>query len=203
MTYVLENIGLIARLFGEHLALTFSALAIALTIALPLGVLVARVKWLRGPVLGVLGTLYTIPTLSLFVLLIPILGLGTGPALTALVIYAQVVLVRNVVIGLDGIDPGVIESARGMGMSQVQRLLRVELPLALPLILAGVRVVTLSTIGIGTLAAFVNAGGLGTLLFDGVRSGNNEKIVIGALAVSLLAVAANGLFGLVERRAAI
>ncbi len=203
MTYVLENIGLIARLFGEHLALTFSALAIALTIALPLGVLVARVKWLRGPVLGVLGTLYTIPTLSLFVLLIPILGLGTGPALTALVIYAQVVLVRNVVIGLDGIDPGVIESARGMGMSQVQRLLRVELPLALPLILAGVRVMTLSTIGIGTLAAFVNAGGLGTLLFDGVRSGNNEKIVIGALAVSLLAVAANGLFGLVERRAAI
>lgn len=202
MNYLLSNLPFIAKLFGEHLAITLVALGIALVIALPLGLLIARVRWLRGPVLGVLGVIYTIPSLSLFVLLIPIMGLGFWPAIVALVAYAQIVLVRNTVVGLTGVDPSVIEAARGMGMSSSQRLFRVELPLALPLILAGVRVATLSIIGIGTIAAFINAGGLGTLLFDGVRSANAEKILIGALAVALLAIGANGLLYLVERRVA-
>jgi osmoprotectant transport system permease protein len=142
-------------------------------------------------VLGVLGVLYTIPSLSLLVLLIPLLRLGYWPALVTLVAYAQLVLVRSVVVGISGVDPSVTEAARGMGMSGWQRLAQVELPLALPVMLAGLRVATLSTIAIATVAAFVNAGGLGTLLFDGVRSSNGDKIVAGALAVSLLAVAAN------------
>ena len=131
-------------------------------IALPLGWLLARVKWLRGPVLGVLGVIYTIPSLSLFVLLIPLLGLGLRTAIVALVAYAQLVLVRNILIGLTGIDPAIIEAAKGMGMNGWQRFSRVEFPLALPLILAGMRVATLSIIGIGTVAAFINGGGLGT-----------------------------------------
>jgi osmoprotectant transport system permease protein len=193
MGYLIENWRTVGQLLLQHLWLTVSALGIAALIALPVGVLLARVPALRGPVLGVFGVLYTIPSLSLLVLLIPVLRLGYWPAVVTLVIYAQLVLVRNVVLGLTTIDPAVIEAARGMGMSSWQRLWRVELPLALPLMLAGLRVATLSTIAIATIAAFVNAGGLGMLLFDGVRSSNREKIAAGALAVALLAVAANAL----------
>jgi osmoprotectant transport system permease protein len=203
MRYLFDNLPRVATLFGEHLRLAAIALVIALLIAVPLGVLVARVRWLRGPVLGVLGVIYTIPSLSLFVLLIPLFGLGAVPAVIALVAYAQLVLVRNMVVGLTGIDPAVIEAARGMGMSGWQRFARVELPLTLPLLLAGARVATLSIIGIGTIAAFINAGGLGQLLFEGVVTGNRDKIVAGALAVSILAIGANGLLRLLERRAAL
>jgi osmoprotectant transport system permease protein len=203
MRYLWNNLPLIAELFGQHLRLTAIALVIALLIAVPLGVLVARVYWLRGPVLGALGVIYTIPSLSLFVLLIPLFGLGTVPAVIALVAYAQLVLVRNIVVGLTGIDPAVLEAARGMGMSSWQRFARVELPLILPLLLAGVRVATLSIIGIGTIAAFINAGGLGQLLFEGVATGNRDKIVAGALAVSTLAIGANVLLRLLERHAAL
>jgi osmoprotectant transport system permease protein len=202
MTYLLENPGVVWQRFSEHLALAGAALLIALLIALPLGLLVARVAWLRGPVLGVLGVIYTIPSLSLFVLLIPLLGLGFRPAVTALVAYAQIVLVRNVVLGLTSVEPAVVEAARGMGMSGWQRLTRVELPLALPLILAGVRVAALSIIAIATIAAYINAGGLGRLLFEGVTTNNAEKIVAGALAVSALAIGVNLVLWLLERRAA-
>jgi osmoprotectant transport system permease protein len=201
MTYLLSNPDAVWRRFVEHLALTATALALALLIALPLGLLIARIPRLRGVVLGVLGVVYTIPSLSLFVLLIPLMGLGFWPAVTALVAYAQIVLVRNVLLGLTGVEPAVVEAARGMGMSSWQRLTRVELPLALPLITAGVRVATLSIIGIGTIAAYINAGGLGRLLFEGVTTGNPQKIVAGALAVSALAVGANLLLWLAERRA--
>ncbi len=193
MGYLINNWAYVGTLLLQHLWLTSSAIAIAMIIALPVGVLLARVAWLRGPVLGVLGVLYTIPSLSLLVLLIPVLRLGYWPAVVTLVIYAQIILVRNIVVGLISIDPAVIEAARGMGMSGWQRLAQVELPLALPLILAGLRIATLSTIGIATVAAFVNAGGLGMLLFDGIRTSNHEKIVIGAIAVSLLAIGANAL----------
>jgi osmoprotectant transport system permease protein len=193
MIYLIQNWRYVGELLLEHLWLTFSALAVASAIALPTGVLLARVPRLRGPVLGVLSVLYTIPSLSLLVLLIPLLRLGYWPAVVTLVIYAQLVLVRNIVVGITGIEPSVVEAARGMGMSDWQRLTAVELPLALPLMLAGMRIATLSTIGIATIAAFVNAGGLGTLLFDGVRTSNQEKIVAGAIAVSLLAFAANAL----------
>ncbi len=203
MTYLLNNSDRVAGLFGQHLLLTLIALAIALVIALPLGVLIARVHWLRGPVLGALGVIYTIPSLSLLVLLIPWLGLSPTTAIVALVAYAQLVLVRNTLVGLTGIDPALIEAARGMGMSDGQRLWRVELPLALPLILAGVRLAAISIIGIGTIAAFIGAGGLGVLLFEGVRTTNGQKIVAGAIAVSALAALANGVLRLLERRAAL
>ena len=198
MGYLIANWDEVGVLLLQHLWLTISALGMATVIALPLGVLLARYSWLRGPLLGLLGVLYTIPSLSLLVLLIPLLRLGYWPAVVTLVIYAQLILVRNVVVGLTGVDAAIIEAARGMGMSGWQRLFQVELPLAMPLLLAGLRIATLSTIAIATIAAFVNAGGLGTLLFDGVRSSNREKIVAGAIAVSALAVAANTLLRRVE-----
>jgi len=191
----------IAGPFVEHLRLTAIALAIALAIAVPVGVLLARVRWLRGPVLSVLGVIYTIPSLSLLVLLIPLFGIGSTPAIIALVAYAQLVLVRNIVVGLTGLDPAVVEAARGMGMSGWQRFYQVELPLALPLILAGVRLATLSIIAIGTVAALVSAGGLGTLLLIGVTIGDTRKIVAGSIAVAVLAFGANAILRALERGA--
>ncbi len=203
MTYLLNNMGRVGQLTWEHLRFSAIALLIALLIALPLAVGIARVRWLRGPVLGVLGVIYTIPSLSLLVLLIPFTGLSATTAIIALVAYAQLVLVRNTLVGLTGIDPAIVEAARGMGMSGWQRLWRVELPLALPLIVAGARLAAISVIGIGTIAAFVSAGGLGVLLFEGVRTTNPQKIVAGAIAVSALAIGVNLLLRLLERRATI
>lgn len=201
VTYLVRNPGTVWPLFVQHLVLTGLALLISLLIAGPLSVLVARVERLRGPVLGVLGVIYTIPSLALFVLLIPFTGLGATSATIALVAYAQLVLVRNMLIGLTTIDPAIIEAARGMGMSGWQRFIRVELPLALPLTLAGTRLAALSIIAIGTVAAYINAGGLGRLLFDGVATGNRGKIVAGSLVVSLLAVLVNLILRYFERRA--
>jgi osmoprotectant transport system permease protein len=201
--YLIANSALVVQLFGQHLRMTLAALAISLLIAIPAGWLIAQVKWLRGPILGVLGAIYTIPSLSLFVLLIPLFGLGLTSAIIALVAYAQLVLVRNVFVGLADIDPAIKEAARGMGMSAWQQFTRVEFPLALPLILAGTRLATLSIIGIGTIAAFINAGGLGSLLFQGVSTGNRPKIVAGTLAVALLAFGMNAVLRLLERRSAL
>ena len=203
MNYLLNNLPYVGQLFAQHLLITASVLAIALLIAMPLGVLIARNRRLRGPVLGVLGVIYTIPSLSLFVILIPIFGLGVTPAVIALVAYAQLMLVRNWTVGLTGIDPAIIEAAKGVGMNGWQRFWQVEFPLALPLLLAGIRLATVSTIGIATIAAYINAGGLGTLLFIGVVTANSGKILAGALAVSLLAIIANYLLRFFERRAEI
>lgn len=201
MRYLLENPVLVLGLVGQHLWLTGVSLALALAIAVPLGVLAARRPRARGLLLGVFGLIYTIPSLALFVVLIPLMGLGFWPAVTALVAYAQVILIRNITVGLIGVDPAVVEAARGMGMSAWQRFWRVEFPLALPVILAGIRVATLAIIGIGTIAAFINAGGLGTLLFVGVSQGFPDKIIAGAIGASALALSANTVTRALEGRA--
>ncbi len=200
MPYFVSNGPRMAALFGQHLYLTLVALFLACLIGLPLGVLLHRVRPLRGPLLGLFSILYTIPSLSLLVLLIPFSGLSATTAIIALVVYAQLVLVRNTLAGLDGVDAATVEAAKGMGMSSRQRLWRVELPLAAPVILAGVRVAAVSTVGIAAVAAFINAGGLGVLLFEGVRTSNYDKIVAGAVAISLLAIAINWGLRAVERR---
>jgi osmoprotectant transport system permease protein len=200
MSYLIANPGVVLRLTGQHLWLTGVSLGLALCIALPLGVLAARNARLRGPLLGLFGVIYTIPSLALFVLLIPIMGLGFVPAVTALVAYAQVILIRNITAGLLGVDPAALEAARGMGMTPWQRFWRVEMPLATPVILAGVRVAVLAIIGIGTIAAFINAGGLGVLLFTGVAQSHPGKIVAGAIGTSALALGANAILRSLEIR---
>ena len=203
MSYLINNISLVSQLFLQHLQLTVEVLGISLLIAMPVGVLVARVPWLEGPVLGFLGVIYTIPSLSLFVLLIPLVGLGTIPAVIALVAYSQLMLVRNWLVGLKTLDPFIIEAAQGLGMSGWQRFWQVEFPLALPLLLAGIRLAALSAIGIGTIAAYIGAGGLGTLLFEGVITANYQEILAGAVAVSFLAIGVNYGLRILERRAEI
>ncbi len=191
MSYLIAHFPYVVQLFLQHLRLTLEVVGFSLILGVPLGLLVSRVKWLEGPVLGVLGVIYTIPSLSFFVLLIPLVGLGVTPAVIALVAYAQLMLVRNWVVGLTTLDPAVVDTAVGMGMNGWQRFWQVELPLALPLLLAGVRLAALSAIGIGTIAAYIDAGGLGTLLFVGVNTSNYPMILVGAVAVSALAIGVN------------
>lgn len=190
--YLVSERALVWRLFLQHLTISGAALVIALAIAMPLGVLLVRKRWLATPVLGFLSIVYTIPSLAMLILFIPFLGLSQTTAITVLMIYAQVVLVRNVVVGLQGIDPVLLEAARGLGMNGWQRWWRIELPLAMPIILAGVRVAAVMIIGIAAIAAQISAGGLGQLMFEGLALGRDDMIWAGAIAVGLLALAVNG-----------
>ncbi len=183
----------------QHIKLTLATLAIAMAIAVPLGTLIARVPILYTPIIGLLGVIYTIPSLALLAFLIVYVGIGFRNALIALVAYAQFILVRNVVVGLRGVDPVVVEAARGMGMSGIQTLLRIEYPLALPVILSGLRIATVATIAIATIASLIDAGGLGLLLFEGLNNANNSEIEVGAIAVSALAVVADIILRLIDR----
>jgi len=187
--------------FWIHVQLCAIALAVALLIALPLGILISRYSYLYTPIMGLLGAAYTIPSLALFAFLLPFVGIGTPNALIALVIYAQFVLVRNIVTGLRGIDPAVVEAARGVGMNAAQILWRVELPLALPVIVAGLRIATVTVIGVAAIATYIAAGGLGDLLRDGVSSSYNEEIEAGVVAIGVLALLADVILRLIERTA--
>lgn len=200
MSYLWHNPGTVAGLLLTHLELVAAALALAVAIALPLGTLLARHRRLRLPVLGLLGIIYTIPSLALMILLLPAFGLGGRAVIVALVLYAQIILVRNVVVGLESVDPAVLEAARGMGMGAWQRWVRVQLPLALPVILAGVRVAALACIAIASIGALFGAGGMGTLLFDGVTETRYDKITAGVIVLAALALAVNwGLVALEHR----
>jgi len=192
------------HLFVQHVQLCGLALGLALLIALPLGILVARYTALYTLVMGLLGALYTIPSLALFALLVPLTHIGTVPALIALVIYAQFILVRNIVAGLRGVEPATVEAARGMGMSSWQMLWRVEMPLALPVAVAGLRIATVTVIAVATVATYVAAGGLGDLLSEGVNKGpvGVGEIEAGALAIGLLAVMADLILRILEALAA-
>jgi len=191
MDYLLNNPAIVWELLLQHLRIMASALAIALAVALPLGILISRYPRLATPVIGALGILYTIPSLALIILLIPVFGLDADAVIVALVLYTQVILVRNIVAGLAAIDPAIVEAARGMGMNGWQTWWRVQFPLALPIILAGVRIAAVVAIGIATIGALFAAGGLGRLLFDGVAQDRYDKIWAGSIAVGLLALLVN------------
>lgn len=189
----------VLNLTAEHIRLVLASMALALLIAIPLGTLVARYRSLYTPIVGLTGLIYTIPSLALLVYLIAIVGIGTKNAVICLVAYAQFILVRNIAVGLRQVDPIFKDAARGMGMSPWQVLFKIEYPLALPVIMGGIRVATVATIAIASIAALVDAGGLGSLLFTGINLGNNSEIEVGAVAVSLLAIAADVLLRIVNR----
>lgn len=183
----------------EHFALVGMVLLWSLALAAVLTLAVMRSRRAKHISVQLLSAVYSIPSLALFSLLIPVTGLGTTTAVLVMVAYNQYLLLRNVLEGLDGIDPDIVEAAVGMGMSPWQVLYRVKLPLAAPMILAGIRLAAISTIGIATIAATINAGGLGTILFSGLRTMNQYKIVGGTLLCALVAVVADRLLKLVER----
>ncbi len=201
MNYFLMHISDVLQATVQHLLLTGATLGIALVIALPVGFLLARKGKAASGVIAVLNVLYSIPSMAMFVLLIPLLGLGFAPAVTALVIYSQFVLVRNIVIGFRRNDPAILEAGAAMGMTRWQLFSRIEFPLALPVILGGVRIACISIIGIATIASWINAGGLGTLLFNGLYQDNTGEIITGTVFVSVLAILCNQFIYALENRA--
>ncbi len=172
----------------QHIGLTFISLFIAVLIGLPLGILITRRQKLSGPVLGVAGILQTIPSIALLGFMIPLLGIGAKPAIVALLLYALLPIIRNTYTGITGVDPAVKEAAVAMGMNKWQVLFKVELPLAMPVIFAGIRTATVITVGVATLASYIAAGGLGEFIFGGISLNNTNMILAGAIPAALLAI---------------
>ncbi|SME88823.1 osmoprotectant transport system permease protein [Tistlia consotensis] len=199
MHYVLSNPEAILRLGLEHLTVAFGAVLIALLVGLPLGVAAAKLRWLELPALTVAGLLYLVPSLALFAFLIPLLGLGVRTAIVGLSIYSLLVIMRNVAIGVASVPAPILEAGRGIGMTRRQLFGLVELPLALPLIVAGLRIAAVMTIGIASLAAYIGAGGFGTLIFRGIATADNDLILAGTLPTAALALACDQLLRLLER----
>jgi osmoprotectant transport system permease protein len=183
-----------------HIYLSFVSVAIALAISLPTGVLAARYRKIYPPVTFFTGFLYSIPSLALFGILVSIgVGIGPKPVIIALVAYSLLILIRNVVAGLDSVPPETIDAARGMGLTNRQILFRVELPLALPIIVAGIRIATVTIIGIATIGAYIAAGGLGKIIFDGINQNFPTMIITGAVLATALAILADLLLLALER----
>ena len=204
--FLQEYGGQIARLTFEHVWLTGFAMLLATGIAVPLGIWLTRhERWAR-PVLGFANVVQTIPSLALFGLLLPVPWLGERAArlaILALTGYALLPILRNTYAGIRSVDPTLIDVANALGMTGGQRLMRVELPLAASVILAGLRTATVTCVGVATIAAAIGAGGLGELIFRGVASVDNGLVLAGAIPAALLALCADGVLGLVEKRVAV
>jgi osmoprotectant transport system permease protein len=203
MTYFWDRRDEILALTGEHLLLVLLSTLLAVAIGVPLGVALTRRPRLARPILGFANVVQTIPSLALFGFLIPmplIGGIGARTAIAALVVYALLPILQNTYTGIRSVDPAVIEAATGIGMTSRQRLRSVELPLAMPVVLAGVRIATVVSIGLATIAAAIGAGGLGVLIYRGVAIVDHRLILAGAVPAALLALAADGGLGLVEKR---
>jgi osmoprotectant transport system permease protein len=183
----------------EHVLISLTALVIAAAISLALGIWAARRPRVFAATLAITGMLYTIPTLAFLALLIPLVGLGKTNVIIAMVAFSLLIMTRNVATGIREVPADIVEAAKGMGMSASQVLARIELPLALPVIVAGLRIATVTVISVTTVGAYVNAGGLGTLIFNGIATDHAPKIWTGALAACALAVAADLALSRLER----
>src|SRR6266849_1868154 len=202
-TFLLQNRTEVVVRTLEHIQLVSAAMGIALIVGLPVGVALVRRRALRRWVFGAANIVQTIPSLALFGFLIPVPwigGIGANTAILALALYALLPVLRNTCTGIEGVDAAVLEAARGMGMTPQQVLWQVELPLAAPVLLAGIRVATVISIGVATIAAAIGAGGLGVFIFRGVAMVNDQVILAGAIPAALLAVLADLALGAAQRR---
>lgn len=203
--YLMENQASIWTYSAEHLQLVGLSVLIAIAIGLPLGIYLTTNEELAETVLQVANVIMTIPSIALFGIMIPILsiinqGIGFVPAVIALILYSQLPIIRNTYVAINNVDPNIRDAAIGLGMSTIQRLLRVEIPNALPIIMAGVRQAVVMNIGIGAIAAFIGAGGLGVLINQGISRSNTTMVLAGAIAISILAIVTDGLLGLLQKR---
>ena len=199
--WIVDNLDGIGQRIGEHLVMVVAAIGIGFAVSFGLALLARRFRRMYGPILAVTGTLYAIPSLALFVLLIPLTGLTLTTGIIALVLYTLLILVRNIVVALDGVPPDVIEAANGMGFSPSQRFWRVELPIATPVIIAGLRIATVTTIGLVAVTTFIGLGGLGYLIINsGIRRFFPTSIYVGVLLCVILAVVADLGLAWLQRR---
>ena len=203
LSFFSQHAGEILQATLEHIWLVAATMALAIAIGVPLGILVARRPWLSKPILGSANIAETIPSLALLGFLLPVPWLGERAdrvSITALTLYALLPIIRNTAAGITGVDPAVREAARGMGMTPRQILWQVELRLSLSTVLAGIRVATVLTIGVATIAAAVGAGGLGEFIFRGLAMVNNQLILAGAIPAAALALLADFFLSVLERR---
>jgi len=201
MTYFLGHLPELGSQTVTHLALVFTALAIALAVAFPLGTFAARRPRSAPAVFGTLGVVYAVPSLALLAILVQYIGLGFWPVIIVLAAYAQFILVRNIAAGLRTVPDAAIDAAKGLGMSPLQRFWRVEVPLATPVILGGIRLATVALIAIATLGGYVGAGGLGQHIFFGLQRQYIAETLAGSIPAALLAILADGVFRGLERLA--
>ena len=201
--FIVQNHGEVLKLTREHLWMVAASMLLAVLIGIPLGILITRKPGLNKPVLGVANIIQTVPSLALFGFLLPVPWIGARSerlAILALTLYALLPLIRNTYAGINGVDRSVVEAGRGMGMTDRQLLFQVELPLALGVIIAGVRVATVISVGLATIAAAIGAGGLGESIFRGISMVDNEVILAGAIPAAVLALLADVTLGWLEKR---
>lgn len=200
MDFIIENKLEVIQKVIEHMQLSFTAVLLAVAIGVPLGFLIVNRKKLSDIVIGIANIIQTIPSLALFALVLPFLGIGAKPAIFALFLYALLPIIKNTVIGIRNVDPAIRQAATGMGMTKTQILFKVEIPLAISVIMGGVRIAAVSCIGITTIATLIGAGGLGDFIYRGLSVFNMPMILTGALFSALLALFFDFFLGLVEKK---
>jgi len=194
-----SNSSQLLKLVLQHINITLITIIIALPMGVALGTFISVYDWAQTPILWLAGIMQTVPSIALFGLLIPVLGIGSPPVIVALVLYSQLPIIRNTFIGLTQVNEAAVEAGRGLGMSQRERLQRVQVPMALPVIMAGVRNAVVIIVGIAAIGAFLGAGGLGDFLFKGIRERNVDMIVVTTVILSLLALVLDYGLGVSER----
>ncbi len=190
----------ILQLTVEHVVIVLVAMAISIVMGVTVGILITLNRTTARIVMNFNNVMMTIPSLALFSLLIPVLGIGKAPAIVGLVAYTQLPLVRNVYTGITGISPSIIEAARGMGLTERKILFKIKLPLAFPAMMAGIRTATVMGIGIGAIAAYIGAGGLGVLIFQGISRTNDVMVLVGAILISLIAILTDRVLGGIQQK---
>ncbi len=197
--YIIENKNQIISLCIEHIELTALALIIAIIIGVPIGILISYKRKLNKPVLGITSVTQAIPSMALLGFMIPFLGIGTAPAIVVVVLYSLLPIIKNTYTGIANISPATVEAATGIGLTKAQILTKIQIPEALPIIMAGVRISSVSAVGLMTMAAFIGGGGLGYLIFSGIRTVNNYQILAGAIPACILALLVDYFFGAIEK----
>ncbi|HBJ1646597.1 MULTISPECIES: glycine betaine ABC transporter substrate-binding protein [Clostridium] len=198
LNYLMEAKSQIFMLLIEHIKLTSLSVGLAIIIAMPLGICISYIKQMNKPVIAIANIIQAIPSMALLGFAIPFLGIGTTPAIVMVVLYSLLPIIKNTNTGIKSINPQTLEAARGIGLTKFQILVKVQLPLALPVIMSGVRISAVTAVGLMTMAAFIGGGGLGYLVFSGIRTVNNYQILAGAIPACILALAVDFLFGIIE-----
>lgn len=197
--YLIESRQQIFSLTLEHIKLTAIAVGFAILLGVPLGILISYIKKLNKPVIGIANVIQAIPSMALLGFAIPFLGIGTLPAVVMVILYSLLPIIKNTFTGIQNINPQTLESAKGIGLKKTQILFKVQIPLALPVIMTGVRISAVTAVGLMTMAAFIGAGGLGFLVFSGIRTVNNFQILAGAIPACILALLVDFFIGIVEK----
>ncbi|MDR2397276.1 MAG: ABC transporter permease [Spirochaetaceae bacterium] len=199
LSYIAQNGELVLQSSVEHIQLTLFSILLAVLIGVPVGILISYLSALQKPVLGGANVVQAVPSIALLGFLVPVLGIGERPAVCMVVLYSLLPIIKNTAIGLAHINPQTVEAARGIGMTRFQILTKVKLPLALPVIMAGIRIAAVTSVGLVTLTAFIGAAGLGYLIYSGIRTVNTYQILAGAVPACLLALAVDFAASLVEK----